>query len=649
MSGFACILDRRGAPVDSRRIDRLGDSLADYGDASSTLYAGPLGIVVRHERSDRARECHGPIRDDRSGLVVAVAGRFSLTGETGSPSARTSGDPAEAGCARWALKRWCSDGGSWLNEIAGSFTLVVADPDAGWLSIARDHLGDLKVYYHLSERLLIAASEAAAILSGDAVAAEPDEHSVARFLGFRFGHTERSFFRRIRELAPANRLRASRDDAGTEAYWRFRHTKGRSTARVEGGRGAQMGIAGSDWLGKSESPVPQDGVGGTRAAAHEVCDAFLDHLRRSVRHHLNGLPNDQVGLSLSGGLDSSALAAVAPRTIRAYSWFFEATADPAESNNIEAVSRHLDLPVRWISGDEHGPLSGDFCSTFVRASSPYVNPFAALKMQLYSAARSDGCRRMIVGDGGDVVYGARHFWLRDALTEGQPWALSSVARTVMQALRGDPFCRAALRRLVPLQGIGRAVRRRKAPPWLTKEAVSLLPPERLSPILPGGSAGYRYDLSVGARNIELESEERRLFCQCGLERANPFWHRPLLEMVLRLPAYWFHRDGRDKVLAREALKNLLPARVLESGRVGLLGAFFLRGIETRRQVLSESVFRRPKSDWQRYVRREWLEPYLAATDSISFGHTILWRTISYELWFRRVWAHDSGDGRGWGA
>jgi len=602
MSGFACILDRRGAHVDLRRIESLGDSLADYGEASSTLGVGPLGIVVRHEENARARQCYGPIQDDRSGLVVAVAGRFSLVDEIGSPSPSTAGDPAEDGCARWALGRWSRDGPSWLNDVAGSFTLVVADPAAGWLSIARDHLGDLKVYYHLSERLLIAASEAGTILRDDSVVAEPDEHSVARFLGFRFGHSERSFFHGIRELAPAHRLQVSAEEAATEPYWRFRHTIESSTAR-------------------------------------EIRDTFLDHIQRSMRHHLHGLPNDQIGLSLSGGMDSTALAAVAPGGIRAYSWSFEATPDPAERENIEAVSRHLDLPVRWIDGDAHGPLSGNFCSRFVHDSSPYINPFAALKMQLYATARSDGCRRMMVGDAGDVLFGAHHYWLRDAVTGRQPWAGSSLARTVTQAFRGDPVCRAALRRLVPIQGIGRALRRRRTPPWLTAEGGSLLPPEQLSPILPEGPAGYRYDLSVGTRNIELESEERRLFFQCGLERANPFWHRPLLEMVLQLPAYWFHRDGRDKILTRETLQNLLPARVLESGRVGLLDAFFLRGIEEHRQALSESIFKRPQSDWQRYVRREWLEPYLTATDSISFGHTILWRTISYELWYRNVFGH----------
>ena len=171
---------------------------------------------------------------------------------------------------------------------------------------------------------------------------------------------------------------------------------------------------------------------------------------------------------------------------------------------------------------------------------------------------------------------------------------------------------------------------------MTAEGAALLPPDELSPVLPDGSAGRRYDLSAGARNIELESEERRLFFACGVERGNPFWSWPLLDAVLGLPAYRLAGDGRDKRLTREALEGRLPRRVLESPRVGLLDRFFLRGIDQNRQMVDELIFRRPRSDWQRYVRREWLEPHLAATESICFGHTILWRVISYELWWRRV-------------
>jgi hypothetical protein len=60
----------------------------------------------------------------------------------------------------------------------------------------------------------------------------------------------------------------------------------------------------------------------------------------------------------------------------------------------------------------------------------------------------------------------------------------------------------------------------------------------------------------------------------------------------------------------------------------------LRGIELNRGKIEELVFRDPKSDWPRYVRRSWLEPFASATLPLEVGHTILWRVISYELWYR---------------
>ena len=598
MSAFACILDRRGGEISPERIERLGDALAVYGNRSSILCSGPLGIVVRHREGLRARERFGPIPDDQSGLVVAVAGRFSEVGAPDRPPS-SAGSPAELGCARWVLQRWRRVGPGWLDEVAGSFTVVVADPAAGWLCVVRDHLGDLKVSYHLDDRRLIAATEAAAVVADESVSAAPDERSAARFLGFRFGHGERSFFSGVRELAPAHRLRVSGEESTVESTWRFRRAA-------------------------HDSSPEED-----RAA-------FLDHLGRAVRRHLEGVRPEEVGLSLSGGLDSTAIAALAPRGIRAYSWRFKATPDPAETENIEAVSEYLGLPVRWVDGDAHLPLSGDFRSRFVHESSPYINAFAGLKWRLYAVARDDGCRRVLVGDGGDVLYGASDLWLRDALLGGHPWALSALAGAVTKAARGDMASRNALRRIVPIRRSQLPFLRSRGPRWMTAEGAALLPPDELSPVLPDGSAGRRYDLSAGARNIELESEERRLFFACGVERGNPFWSWPLLDAVLGLPAYRLAGEGRDKMLTREALVGRLPRRVLESPRVGLLDRFFLRGIDQNRQMVDELIFRRPRSDWQRYVRREWLEPHLAATESICFGHTILWRVISYELWWRRV-------------
>ena len=596
MSAFICMLDRSGADLDPREIQRLAEPLDVYGSAMSSVCRGPAAVAVRHAADPPGRRLHGPLTDPASGQELALAGKLSLIDED------RSGDSSDG---RSALSTWTSLARAAFRQpdrlanAAGSFVLIAADPRRCRLSLMRDHLGDLKAYYYLDHRWFIAASEPTAILRHAAVGSDFDEVEAARFLGFRFVQSERSFFREIKEIPPAHLLRVTATDASAERYWRFRLDR----------RGC-------------ERPT------------EEVLAAFRGHLRRSMAIQTAHVEPARVALSLSGGLDSTALAALAPPGVRSFSWHIGG-ASGAERRNIEAVAQQLGTAVHWLDGDGLYPLSTGWGDRFVHGSSPYVNAFAALKHGLYRAAKAEGCQQVMVGDAGDALYSAQEYWLRDAIAGRRPGALTSLSRTIRSAYGGDRSARRALRRLLPLPAIRGAMRRRRLP-WLTDRALSLLPAKRLSPILPEVRWRRRHDLIVGAKHSELESEERRLFARCGVGRSSPFWYWPLLEMVIGLPAWWYHHDGRSKVLTIEAMRGRLPATVLESATVGLLGSFFLSGIEARRQEVRKMVFRRPRSDWPRYVRRAWLEPYLDDTRSIQFGHTILWRVICYELWQRHM-------------
>lgn len=594
MSGFLCILDRSAAALDHGLVERLAEPLVEAGGTSVTYRHGPVAIVLRHAGGPEAEARHGPLVEPGSGRVVAVAGRFAAVDPAAADSPRAA--PAAAVLAALARRQPLDE---FLAAVAGPFVLLVADPRRGVLTVARDHLGSLAAYVHLDRRWLVASSEPAVLLRHPAVADELDERAAARFLGFRFGHTERSFFRQVRELPPAHRLTVDAASQRRERYWRLRPPR--------------------------PAAVPSQ---------EEAAATFLALLGRSLARETEGLAPSRFALSLSGGLDSGALAALVPPGVRAFSWTFAETPECDERPHVEAVAAHLRLPVRWVPGDGAEPLGDDFADRFVHRGSPYLNPFASLKARLYDAAREEGCTHVMVGDGGDALYAAREDWLRDLLAGRRPGALASLAATMAAAREGDAPARRALQRLLPLGALRRVVPARS--PWLTAHGRALLPRDASSPIVPVGRRRHRAELVAGARNAELESEEQRLFARLGVERSNPYWSWPLLEAVLALPAYRLHRDGRSKLLARTALAGRLPEPVLASGRVGTLGAFFLRGLARHREMVRETVFRRPRSDWQRFVERGWVEPYLAAEGPVCFGHTILWRVISYELWRRRL-------------
>jgi asparagine synthase (glutamine-hydrolysing) len=555
VSAFVCVLDRTGASVDPERLSHLAGALAAPADPGATE------LTTFHQGA----------------VAIAVRHRRGADAVTG----------------------------------------ITADPEARRVTIARDPLGSLKVYFSLGPRFLVAASEAAALLRHDSVPDDPDEGGAARFLAFRFGWTDRTFFRAIRELPPGHRLEVTAEDHRIERYWRFRRPS------RAGGR-----------------PV--------EALAAELRSLLGD----SVARETASLAPERIALSLSGGLDSTAIAALAPPGVRAFSWTFREPALGDERSRVEAVSRHLGIPVEWVEGDGLHPLAGGLDATverFVSAGSPYLNPFAALKHGLYTAAREAGCERVLVGDAGDALYAAREYWLRDALLarrDGLGSAAGSLAATLGRASRGDRFARLSLARVLPLTGL-RTRLRGGAPPWLTPEGRAALPETAPSPILPTGGARHRHDLVAGARHTELESEEQHLFALAGVERGNPFWSWRLLEWALALPADLLHRDGRDKLLTRAAFRGRLPREVLEGGRSGLLGGLFLRGLTLARDEIADKVFRRPLSDWKRWVRPDWVEPYLpdgsaGSARTPAFGHTVLWRVIAYELWHRKRAAGGGG-------
>jgi asparagine synthase (glutamine-hydrolysing) len=592
MSAFVCLLDRSGAALDRARLDRLAAALDPFGTETASFCEGPVGIAVRHRGGAAAAELHGPLRDSASGRVVAVAGRLLPLAPpwalAGAALVRQAGESAADLFAR----------------TAGAFALIEADPRRGALAVARDHLGSFAVHLHVGPRWFLVASEPAALLADPALSDALDEVAAARFLGFRFANGGRSFFRDIEELPPAHRVEVDAAGVRRERLWRFRPP------------------------GREADPSPEEAAAELRAG-----------LAAAVAREIGDLDPGLVALSLGGGLDSTALAALAPPGLRAFSWRFAETPDEGEEANVEAVAEHLGMPLDWIAGDGDRFSWDAWAARFAHPASPWINPFAALKAHLYAAAREAGCARLMVGDGGDALYAADEHWLRDLLAGRRPGALGSLAATLRGGWRGDPAARRALRRLLPVAAVDRLDRR--PPRWLTPSAAALLPPPAPVPIVPPGRRWRRYELVAGARNGEIESEERRLFALCGVERSNPFWSWSLVELAAGLPADLLRRDGATKLLTRRALAGRLPERVLASRRVGLLGDFFLRGLAAERERLREEIFRRPRSDWPRYVARAWLEPYLDA-ESLGFGHTILWRVISYELWQRRL---DTGAGR----
>lgn len=169
-----------------------------------------------------------------------------------------------------AYEEWGSD---FLAHLNGMFAIALWDDSAGTAVIARDRLGVKPLYIAHVNGTLVFASELKAILLHPQIPRDLDEKAISDFLARRFPLGDRTPLRAVRRLLPGHACYASNDGVEIAQFWQ----------------------------------LPRE----VRLDANMSPDGFTGILEDSVRRQL--ISDVPVGISLSGGLDSSILAAIATR------------------------------------------------------------------------------------------------------------------------------------------------------------------------------------------------------------------------------------------------------------------------------------------------------------------------------------------------
>src|SRR2546428_5469663 len=161
-----------------------------------------------------------------------------------------------------------------VQHLRGMFAFAIWDRRLRRLFIARDRLGIKPLYYFYDDKKFIFGSEIKAILAYPGIKPEFNQSTLAEYLAFGYIAGPETMFTGIRKLLPGNRLEI--DEAGKikiEPYW-------------------DLSIpAGND----------------ARPRAHYI-RTYRELLEECVASHL--MSDVPLGVFLSGGLDSSAVAAL---------------------------------------------------------------------------------------------------------------------------------------------------------------------------------------------------------------------------------------------------------------------------------------------------------------------------------------------------
>jgi asparagine synthase (glutamine-hydrolysing) len=513
MCGFAGELRRDGAP-DRDALARMQTELAPRGpDGAGTWGDGPLALAHRRLAIiDLSPGGAQPMVDAALGLAVVFNGCIYNHRELRAELERAGHAFASGSDTEVLLKGWAAWGEGMLDRLAGMFAFALWEQASSTLVLARDRLGVKPLYLAEVGGALRFASTLPALLAGGGIDTTVDPEALHSYLSLHaIVPPPRTILRGVRKLAPATVLVVAPDGTRRERRW-WDPPFERDLARA-------------DW------------------SARDWEEALLDALTIAVERRM--VADVPVGVLLSGGLDSSLIAALLARgsDLATFSIGFRDVGD--REGDEFAFS---DLMARELGTEHHQIRVGpdrlvDALPAAIRAMSEPMVSHDCIAFHLLSEAVAPHRKVVQSGQGADEVLGG-YYWYPPML-EAEGDGLDAYADAFFDR---DDAGVAAL--VAPAhRAVGDPTRAAVAE-WFRA---------------PGAASPVDRALRIDAELMLVEDPVKRvdnMTMAHGLEARTPFLDHDLVELAARIPPELKLADGGKGVLKRAA-RGVVPDAVID--------------------------------------------------------------------------------------
>jgi len=556
MCGIVGVIRFDGTPVRADEIRAMSDSIDHRGPDDEGLFVeGGLGIGMRRLAIvDLTPSGHQPLVNETGSVAVVFNGeiynhrdvrsRLELGGHVFRGTSDT--EVLVHGYEELGARGLCE-------RLSGMFAFALLDRTRRRLFLARDGFGIKPLYLRRTGRQLTFASELRAIPHGGDGPLAIDPAFTHTFLRLGYVPSPGSAFAGIVKVAPGTLLEVDIDTGETrvETFYRL------APAQIDDRR------------------------------PEHLLERLRELLNATVRRHL--MADVPMGLFLSGGLDSSALALFANHhtgPLKAFTIGFSASDRGDETAYAAAVAR--------LAGDENvridvGPANLDDLDPIMDALEEPLADSAVLPLWYLCRGTARHVKVALSGEGGDEVLGgyARYFW----------GPLIDELRPILVP-RADQLRHVTDRLPSRSLGIFNVVRRAAK----VAHSVALDTParylawfdiftleERRALVGDGyDGAAERYEtLFDAADELRLDPVQRLQYVDCqtmlldnllmkadkismahSLEVRVPFLTRDLVEFGLGLPTRFKIGPMRDKRLMRQLLRPRLGVRLAHRPKRG---------------------------------------------------------------------------------
>lgn len=596
-------------------------------DDEGLLVEGNVGLAMRRLSIIDIESGHQPLSNETGDVSIVFNGeiynhaRLRTELESKGHQYRTRSDTETIVHAYEEYGREC------VTHLRGMFAFVIWDSRRRVLLAARDRLGIKPFYYRWHHKTFLFGSEIKAILAYP-VRAEFNHSALAEYLAFGYISGAETMFAGVHKLMPGHTLEISEDgELKIERYW----------------------------------SLPTDGEPEFRPHAYYV-QTYRELLERSVASHL--MSDVPLGMFLSGGLDSSAVAALATK-IRGsqiktfavgYGFGDFGEASCSELNYARQVANHISsdhCEVRLTRNDFFELLP----KLIWHEDEPIVWPSSVALFSVAQLAR-EHVTVVLTGEGSDETLAG---YTRYA------WTLLNARMDALYRSLTTSRVRNSVRKLVEQSLLGASLHRKLQHTFVLRdgnswpsmyfdnffsafsaaEQAELLTPSALAK---AGDA-YRNSMDAWERSrgdflhrmlstdihtylVELLMKQDQMTMAASIESRVPFLDHELVEFTARIPSQYSVRGMAGKLILKKAMEDLLPRSVIYRKKMGfptpwehwLAGATLdaLERMLLDPRSLDRGLFQRPA------VQRVFAEH----RDRTRDHSNRIWRLLNIEIWQR---------------
>ena len=606
--------------VDEARLKRMRDVLRHRGPDGEGLWIdGPIGLGHR-----------------RLAIVDVAGGQQPMTNEDGRAWIIYNGEIYNHAALRPGLEAkghryqtrsdtetilhlYEEEGERCVEQLQGMFAFALWDTTHQRLLLARDRLGIKPLYYAQTDRELLFASEIKAILAAGPIRPELDPRVLPGLLATRYVADEGTFFRGIRKLQPGHTLTWSVPEGNrTRRYWHL--------------------------------PVASDdNPAGLRERAIDL-EARLEGVVRS--HLMSDVP---LGLFLSGGLDSTGLAALMAPMVGERLRTFAVGFDDEATNELP----YARLAAESVGAQHHEVVVSpeDFLAALPRLVWHEDEPLAfpsSVALNFVSQLARPHVKVVLTGEGSDELFMGYNWYRVTAWNERlgrlygtlAPAPLRAGVRRAIGRLP-HPVARYARRSFLALGTGPRELFYENFAVFSAAQRRALLLDRRLTETVdpyreqlrcfdehPGSTLDRMSRADLQTYLVELLMKQDQMSMAASIESRVPFLDHKLVEHVVRTPAKFKIRGLTTKAILREALRDRVPREILRRRKLGFPVPFG-RWARERFAPMIRNTILGPRAQARGMFAAEPLERLVAEHEAGTANHADrLWLLLNLEIWQR---------------